>query len=89
MMDWGLTTVILAVAFLAGHLALDFRTLAFKLRRPHTKAEDFDGPAPMECERCHARERGERELRHEAIWTVAAIAVLTSHIILDFVQRGG
>ena len=86
-MDWGLITVVAAVAFLVGHLALDFRSLTRNLT---TGNGGVHGPKNSAyCEHCHARARGGSELRHEAAWTVAAIVVLTGHMILDFVQRGG
>lgn len=85
-MDWGLITVILAVAFLVGHLALDFRSLALRLQWPHNNTSGYSPVlASTACERCHARKRGRKELRHEAVWTLAAVTALTGHIILDFV----
>lgn len=36
MMDWGLISVGLAVVLLLGHLFFDFRSLALKLRGPHS-----------------------------------------------------
>lgn len=80
-MDWGLTTVILAAAFLVGHLAMDFRSLARNLGR----AQGHYNHDSEWCDQRHAMTRGSRELRHEAVWAAAAIAVLTGHIILDFV----
>lgn len=80
-MDWGLVLVIAAVVFLVGHLALDMRTLARNMR---VIRHDMN-VGPIECERCRARIRGEQELRHEAVWTAAAVIVLTIHITLDFV----
>lgn len=85
-MDWGLITVVLAIAFLGAHLALDGLRLVKNVRRlRHTKYESLDS---WRCERCRAIEGGLADLKHEAAWTVAAVIVLTGHIILDFVQKG-
>lgn len=78
-MDWGLALVIAAVVFLVGHMLLDLRTLAKNLRGLR-----HSGISAV-CETCHAQTRGKRELRHEALWTAAAVVVLTIHIVLDFV----
>lgn len=83
-MDWNLTLVVLAIMFLVGHMAFDMRSLARNLRRID-HADLNPACLPIECERCHARVRGEQELRHEAVWTAAAVVALAGHIILDFV----
>ena len=86
-MDWGLILVITAVAFLVGHLALDLRTLGRNLERlSHDgDAHRGTGAGSTKCERCHTLIRSRSELRHESIWTAAAVIVLAIHITLDFV----
>ncbi len=85
-MDWGLILVALAIVFLVGHLALDFRVLLRNMQiLQHDDAAHTVTLRAGECDRCHTLGRGEQELRHEAIWTVAAVVVLAIHITLDFV----
>ena len=82
-MDWGLILVVLAVVFLVGHLALDGYRMLRNLRfLRHVKAESLDS---WRCARCLAIEDGLASMRHEVIWTAAAIVVLAIHIMLDFV----
>jgi len=82
-MDWGLVLFILAVVFLVGHLALDGYRMFRNVRHlRHAKAESLDS---RRCARCLAIEDGLADLRHEVIWTVAAVIALTGHITLDFV----
>lgn len=84
-MDLGLILVIAAVVFLVGHLLLDLRTLAKNLRGLRHSEYAHDRQDVLECELCHTKLRGPRELRHEALWTAAAVVVLSVHIVLDFV----
>jgi hypothetical protein len=80
-MDWGLILVVLAVVFLVGHLALDGYRLLRNLRfYRHTKYEALDP-----CGRCLYIEERLADMRHEGIWTAAAVIVLAAHITLDFV----
>ncbi len=82
-MDWGLILVVLAIVFLVGHLMFDgLRLRQQLLRLRHVKYETLDTDS---CERCRAIKDGLSDIRHEAIWTAAAIVVLAGHITLDFV----
>jgi hypothetical protein len=82
-MDWGLALVVLAVMFLVGHLALDgYRLLRHVRRLRHVKYESLDRER---CARCITIADGLADMRHESIWTAAAVVVLSVHITLDFV----
>lgn len=81
-MDWGLILVVLAVVFLVGHLALDgYRTLRNLRFLRHVKAESLDG---WQCSRCNYIQDRLDDMRHEGLWTAAAVVVLAVHIVLDF-----
>ncbi len=82
-MDWGQALVILAVVFLIGHLALDGYRMFRNVRRlRHVKYESLDS---WRCSRCLAIADGLDDMRHEALWTAAAVVVLAVHIVLDFI----
>jgi hypothetical protein len=82
-MDGGLVLVVLAVVFLVGHLALDSYRMLRNLRfLRHVKSEALDG---WQCARCIYIQTRLADMRHESIWTAAAVVVLAVHITLDFV----
>lgn len=82
-MDWGLVLVVLAVVFLVGHLVLDGYRMLRNLRfLRHVKFESVDN---WQCSRCLFISDRLADMRHELIWTVAAVVVLAAHITLDFV----
>lgn len=82
-MDWGLITAILVIVVWMAHVAFDgyrmWRSLRF-LR--HVKYEALDN---WQCERCKYIQDRLDGMRHEAIWTAAAIIALIVHVTLDFV----
>lgn len=55
-------------------------TCAGRLR--HIK---YEAGWEVRCPRCLYVEDGLADLRHEAVWTAAALIVLAIHIALDFV----
>lgn len=84
MMDWGLILVVLAIVFLVGHLALDGYRMLRNLRfLRHVKYESLDN---HQCSRCLFISDRLADMRHEVIWTAAAVIVLIGHLILDVVS---
>lgn len=83
-MTWGLALFVLAVVFLIGHLLIDGYRMFRNVRRlRHVKYKSLD---TERCERCYAIALGLADMRHEVIWTVAAVVALSGHITLDFVS---
>lgn len=81
-MDWGVLLFVLALVFLVGHLVFDgYRMFLYVRRLRHVKYENLD---IQNCDRCSAIKEGLRNMRHEAIWTAAAVFALGGHIALDF-----
>jgi hypothetical protein len=79
----GPTLVVLAIVVLVVHMALDGYRMLRNLRfLRHIKYER--GWTAL-CPRCIYIEEKLGAMRHEAIWTAAAVVALAGHITLDFV----